>query len=966
MPVPINAGTRNIPLKFAKVLSERVNNEWETGKFISKVTPVTAELLQYWFKSPYTEMREFNFNKGQKQAILNTIYVHEVLKTQSVFDMYEEVAPELLGQMDFSILKQSKYDIPKYAIKMATGTGKTWVMHALLIWQYLNAKYVDSKSGRYSKHFLIIAPGLIVYNRLLDAYAGKEEVRAGERTFETSDFERFKKLFIPPSYEDIILGFIQGSLVKKDEIGSKVTGEGLIAITNWHLFLGGEKEETEENPLETPSQIVKDILPITPGKTAGHALSELDRQYFSGKEIEYLANLPDLCVFNDEAHHIHENKYYGEVEEVNWQKSLNTISSNKGKKFIQIDFSATPYTVSGSGRRRVHHFFPHIVVDFDLPTAIREGYVKTIVIDKRKEIATTTLDFKAIRDGRKVIGLSEGQKLMIRAGLKKLKILEEQFSKFDSSKHPKMFIMCEDTQVSPYVIKFLESEGLSSDDLMKIDSNKKGDVTEKEWGEIKQKLFNIDKYEKPKIIVSVLMLREGFDVNNICVIVPLRASSAPILLEQTVGRGLRLMWKGKEFESLKEENRKRLLVEKKPPENYLDILSIVEHPQFMDFYDNLTSEGLIGITEEDPTDRKGVLGDIIKVGLKENYQEFDMYWPLIVADKEETLRPLDFNINKLRPITGFTLEQLRKIIPKEGERFFSEELMVKTRFGEYKVTGNLFTAKSYNEFLMKMVNAVTSVISRVGKRKTKPFPIMQINNADLARLIDEYVRHRLFNTEFNPMEGNNWRVLLLYKEGITQHIAREISEVIYNLQNNVDVSEAKVEKKYFSEISELKMRENYSLPIAKTIYERLPYPSNKGEFEKNFMAYADGDYTVESLLKIVEYQHIFATIMYVRTDGLLAMYHPDFIIKTADKVYIVETKATKDLRDLNVKQKQIAVLDWMQKINTLKPEDRMNRKWEYALLGEATFYGLKNNGANIKEILEYALVTESKVKGTLF
>ena len=68
-----------------------------------------------------------------------------------------------------------------------------------------------------------------------------------------------------------------------------------------------------------------------------------------------------------------------------------------------------------------------------------------------------------------------------------------------------------------------------------------------EWGELKQKLFNVDKLENPKVIISVLMLREGFDVSNICVIVPLRSSQASILLEQTIGRGLRLMWREQEI-----------------------------------------------------------------------------------------------------------------------------------------------------------------------------------------------------------------------------------------------------------------------------------------------------------------------------------------------------------------------------------------------------------------------------------
>ena len=86
---------------------------------------------------------------------------------------------------------------------------------------------------------------------------------------------------------------------------------------------------------------------------------------------------------------------------------------------------------------------------------------------------------------------------------------------------------------------------------MEIHSKAKEWLSEKEWSDIKQKLFSIDKRAVPKIIVSVLMLREGFDVNNICVIVPLRASTSTILLEQTIGRGLRLMWREPEYTELK-------------------------------------------------------------------------------------------------------------------------------------------------------------------------------------------------------------------------------------------------------------------------------------------------------------------------------------------------------------------------------------------------------------------------------
>ncbi|MCO5218939.1 MAG: hypothetical protein M9909_08925 [Thermomicrobiales bacterium] len=89
--------------------------------------------------------------------------------------------------------------------------------------------------------------------------------------------------------------------------------------------------------------------------------------------------------------------------------------------------------------------------------------------------------------------------------------------------------------------------------------------------------------QPPKSSFPWLMLWEGFDVNNICVIVPLRASSASILLEQTIGRGLRLMWRGEEaIEEQKRDTRSRIS-KGQEPRNYFDVLFIVEHPAFIDF-----------------------------------------------------------------------------------------------------------------------------------------------------------------------------------------------------------------------------------------------------------------------------------------------------------------------------------------------------------------------------------------------
>ncbi|MFZ5995457.1 MAG: DEAD/DEAH box helicase [Thermodesulfobacteriota bacterium] len=973
MTVSLNTGTRDVPLRFARELTAIVNQEWEGGGFLAKATPVTQDLLRFWFNDSFCDARSINFHAGQREAILNTIYLHEILKTDSVFDMYTSVNDEITAEMDIAYLNRDRFSHPKYCLKMATGTGKTWVLNALLIWQYLNARFEDVPGGRYSKRFLIVAPGLIVYERLLDAYLGKEE-QSGERNFHTSDFKRYEELFIPPAYKEILFGFIQTNVVKKDEIGRKVTGDGMIAITNWHLLTGeDEEEDIDVSPLENPSAAVREILPVTPGTSAGHSLDVLDNQYLSGGEIEYLAGLDNLVVFNDEAHHIHETKKAGVVSDVEWQKSLNRLAEGKGSHFVQIDFSATPYDVTGSGQKRTKHYFPHIIVDFDLKTAIHKGLVKTIALDKRKEIATMELDFRAVREGNKVIGLSDGQKLMLRAGLQKLKILEQQFVELTkdkggvSDKHPKMLVICEDTKVSPHVVDFLiDSEGLSAEDVVQIDSDRKGSIPPKEWQDVKQRLFNMDKHERPKVVVSVLMLREGFDVSNICVIVPLRSTQAPILLEQIIGRGLRLMWREPDYQDIKNENRVRLLQKKQEPSNYLDILSIVEHPAFIEFYDDLVGEGLIGESHELPGGRESVLGDIIRVGLKENYKDYDLYWPIIMQDKEEILQVMDPSVAYFAEFDWYTLEQLKKMAPKNGEAFFSEEVTVKTRFGDYKVTADLFTAKGYNEFLAKIVKVVTSSLVKVSRRTTKNYPVMQINNVALVRVIDEFIRTRLFKQPFDPFVDNNWRVLLLSKAGITEHIIKEVSQTIYDMQNNIQVEEAVVVKKYFSEVEELKMRENFSLPVTKTIYKRLPYPSNKGELEKDFTLYCDSDSGVDRFLKINENQHHFAHFNYIRTDGMLSSYYPDFIVKTGPDMYLVETKAQKDVHDPNVKQKELGALDRLRKINELKPEDRMESEWKYAILGDTTFYSMRDRGASIKEILEFSKLTRERIKGTLF
>lgn len=960
----------NISLELAHRLTDVVNAAWKSGEMLEKVTPTTASLLNYWFGEGFCNERVRNFHEGQRQAILNIIYLHEVMGENCVMDAYQGIIPELMDRTDLAQLAKPKYQMPKYAVKMATGTGKTWVMHALIIWQMLNARHEDAESGRFTQKFLIVAPGLIVYDRLLDAFCGRKKRDEEYRDPQTNDYYMNQEVFIPERYRDEVFSFIQNNVVtKEDGIGRKTTGEGLIALTNWHLFENQMEEKEQDEDVDdsstvTPSEIISDLLPIRPGKSAGNDLGMLDRRALGGTELEYLAGLKDLMVINDEAHHIHEIKRNGETEEVEWQRGLNAISATKGTRFIQVDFSATPFDTKGTGEKQVKLFFPHIIVDFDLPMAMKQGLVKLLLLDRRQELTDLeNLDYNAERDEQgKVVGLSEGQRMMLRAGLTKLNKLEEEFLKNDASKNPKMLIVCQDTTVSPFVEEFLKSEGLEEEDIVTIDSNKQGEVKDEEWQEIKKKLFDIDRYKSPKVVISVLMLREGFDVNNICVLVPLRSSQAPILLEQLVGRGLRLMWREPDYIDIKREDRLRVLKNHQPPRTYIDTLSIVEHPAFIKFYDDLQDQGLVAVDEGD-VGAGGATGDILTVGLREDYGKYDFQWPVILHDSIDEFEDAEIDLDDLEPFTMYPLPLLRKFLAKEGETFVSQESLTKTTFGKYKVTANLFNASGYNEYLQKLLRVVTL---RFENCRRQGFPTIQIHGAQTVQVMDWYIREKLFSVPFNPFQGNDWKILLAKDGIVTKHIVEQFAVAIYKMQNRLTTINAEVSHTDFSSLRAIKMRESYSMEVQKCIYPRLGYPSHGGGLEKAFIEFLDRDAEVERFLKINENGHSFAIIFYVRKDGLMATYHPDFIVATADKVYLIETKGDDKVDDVNVRQKQTATVEWIKKINALEPGDRMNRTWEYVLVGESVFYSLSGSGATITDICNMCKVSYSVATGNLF
>jgi type III restriction enzyme len=362
----------------------------------------------------------------------------------------------------------------------------------------------------------------------------------------------------------------------------------------------------------------------------------------------------------------------------------------------------------------------------------------------------------------------------------------------------------------------------------------------------------------------------------------------------------------------------------------------------------------------------GSTGDIIKVGLVEGFERFDFAWPIIVREAEDELEDVEIDINTLQPFTAFSLERLRQFLAQEGETFISQEAISKTQFGRYKVTANLFNATSYNEYLQKLLRTITLRFNRISAHKNIAVPNMQINEASVIAAVDIYIRTRLFGQPFNPFNGNDWKILLSKDAIVTKHIIEEMARAIFNLQNNIMTTDAQVMHTLFSSVPEIKMRESFSMETHKTIYERQGYPSHGGGLEKAFIEFLDKDGEVERFLKINESMHSFAVIYYMRNDGLMATYHPDFIAATSDKIYLIETKGNDKVFDKNVRQKQTAAIEWVRKTNELNPTERMNRKWEYVLISEDNFYSLSANGATLTDICDRCKVSLSAMTGNLF
>ena len=563
---------------------------WREGDYPG-ASDTTREILHYWFGEEHLletaagERIPFQYYFCQREAIETFIYLYEVrgLRTLS------SITAEFLDKNAYSENNEAAYNAAlgvhpeddrwsKYAFKMATGSGKTKVMSMAIVWSYFHSLWEEGSS--LAQDFLVIAPNITVFERL------KEDFGDG-KIFETDPL-------IPEAWK----GDWNVSVVLQDEASGAATG-GRIYLTNIHRLYDTSKRKNK-NQVETHDWL-------------GPAVSKA-RALDTGEALrERVTSHRRMMVLNDEAHHLWDpdSAWNDAIEYVH-----QTIQERTGGGIVsQLDFSATPKDNHG-------RIFQHVICDTPLGEAVDGGIVKIPVIGRGEGL----VEHPSANAAEKY-----QQHLMI--GYKRWQLSKEEWEK--SGKKPLLFIMAEDTVAADQIAQILDTDPLYSDlnkrtinlhtrlkgkivweggkkkGIPVFKPNETGAITEEDLRELRKLSRELDLGTSPySCIVSVLMLREGWDVRNVTTIVPLRpyTAKAQILPEQTLGRGLRRMTY---------------------PGGPSEILTVVEHPVFVSLYEEELGKEGVYPTVVDVDKVPTITVSIFPDGEHKDLTELDMVIPAI-------------------------------------------------------------------------------------------------------------------------------------------------------------------------------------------------------------------------------------------------------------------------------------------------------------------------------------------------
>ena len=239
-------------------------------------------------------------------------------------------------------------------------------------------------------------------------------------------------------------------------------------------------------------------------------------EYIGESYFDYLAGLPDLVLLMDESHR--------------YRASAGIRAINELKPILGLELTATPFMEGAKGAVP----FKNIILDYPLGKAMEDGFVKEPAVVTRKDFNPAGMSPEAIEEMK----LKDGVRLH-----ESVKVELETYARETSNAIVKPFVLviARDTTHAGALLALIKSdvffEGRYKDKVIQVDSSRTGAEEE----EMIARLLKVEHTDEPtEIVIHVNMLKEGWDVTNLYTIVPLRAANAKILIEQSIGRGLRL------------------------------------------------------------------------------------------------------------------------------------------------------------------------------------------------------------------------------------------------------------------------------------------------------------------------------------------------------------------------------------------------------------------------------------------
>ena len=461
---------------------------WREGGY-KGATDTSRLLLRHWFGADH-RLRNgstFRYYFAQREAIETLVFLYEVAAVRRHRDLLERFAPNVPG---IHLLQYDQF--ARYAVKMATGSGKTKVMSLVAAWQYFNA-VVESRPD-YAKSFLVIAPNVIVFERL------------------RSDFGSGRIFRVDPIVPPELSIYWDMDCYVRDE-GERANSQGALYLTNvQQLYQRPDDDDNEPEPMAA-------VLGPRTVQSNQDGNDAFDRRPVERGDR--------LLILNDEGHHTHD-------EESEWNNVIRRLHRDiPGGLVGQLDITATPRYQKGG-------LFTWTVFDYPLKQAIIDNVVKRPMKGLTAGIREQPSELASVR-----------YRAYLTAGVERWREYRDQLGPL--GKKPLLFVMLNSTteadEVGDYLrVKYPEDFGPDPQDhprLLVIHTDKAGEVSKRSLDAARDTARRVDEGTSTiNAIVSVLMLREGWDVQSVTVIVGLRpyTSKANILPEQTIGRGLRLMF----------------------------------------------------------------------------------------------------------------------------------------------------------------------------------------------------------------------------------------------------------------------------------------------------------------------------------------------------------------------------------------------------------------------------------------